>query len=692
LFSEFPKTSQDIRKITYTIGSDYPVGLGAATWERSFEVPVDVTNGIDSNVIVQPTLANLRLLINNARVSNNTIHASEEFAISFDIFNDTSNITSARLAVYNDRDILESIILGTIPSGDGLARNEQLNILSGIEKIGNHTLTVALYSGETLITSRNINVTVTEPRTSPLLENVRFSASEVIQGQEFEVSADIFNGASDITNVRFAVFNGDTELTNTNRLISTIIREGDVLQNSSVPLQINTPGNYNLTLRLIYTDKNGMSHTVNSRSITVRVLPQAAGDSFRIQRISAPLQVELDSRANISVNLTNSTSSKVTGVNVYVYEGNNELDSVFISEIPANSSFPVPLDFHVTGRAGLRTFTVTISYKESDVLITDTFSLTAVSDDFSSSDERPSGLRIQRIDVPSQIFTSAERNIEFTLVNAGRGTAYNVEVFVIDELGNEIAREWVGNITAGMSTFNTSFPLRFNESGFYNLTFYASAENADETFSQISRSFEIQVSDYRINFTDMGGHEWVENNMINMEFAVVNGGDQIMSFVSAQLVDVHGNVWGERYIGTLTPGAKSDRVRFRDVYVNDGGTGFMQLGIRLTYENDKMQEFSVLHEWDAHFWSSNGGDWFPPPDDGWDWEEDDDNEASLWAVVIAVCAFLISGAVVLVIVLSKRKKVRGEDDDIDYFLSQLNVGAVSPNTAQPDSNKEEAHL
>jgi hypothetical protein len=39
---------------------------------------------------------------------------------------------------------------------------------------------------------------------------------------------------------------------------------------------------------------------------------------------------------------------------------------------------------------------------------------------------------------------------------------------------------------------------------------------------------------------------------------------------------------------------------------------------------------------------------------------------------------LLIGSIISIIIFRKKRKVRDEDDDIDYFLSQMNTGSGSP--------------
>jgi hypothetical protein len=671
-----PENAAKRQDITYTISySVVDFDDGMLSGSRTFSVPVEVTDSTEAASVP---------LLENVRLASNDVQKDTEFEIFADIFNGSDRITEAVITVNNGTAQLTRRFIGTIEAG--AVASENLLRVPGIATAGEHRLTITLgyrgKGGESFTVSRSVTVRVTEPviPNHPLLENVKLSDSEIPLGAAFEVTADIFNGASDITGAVLTVSSGGVELSR--RFIGMIEAGGVIPENLLTASGINFTGYQNLIITLAYTDKDGASLYV-SRSISIRVVSDAG--LLNLQNISAPLRVDNDTHANMDFALTNPTSVAITGIEAFLYDDTGrELTSVYIREAGAHSSDTVTLSFPVTGRTGSRTYSLSIVYRDAAnerKTITGSFSMSVIAGE---DTERSSGLRIQRILTPAQMNTGVRTNIPFTLVNAGRGTAYNVEIYVLNEQGIEIAREFIGSIPPSGSQ-DGIFTLRFDEPDVYNLTFRAVGESADESLSQTSRAFEVRVVNYRVTITDVGGHEWIWNNMTTIEFAVINGGSEEMLNVNAEIADAEGNVFGTAYIGTILPGEKKERVRFRDIFINDNGMGFMELFINITYENKELQEFEISHMLSATFMSDGGWD-TPPWDDPWigdEWEFEEES-GNVWVVVLIVgISVLVVGGIVFIIVFRKRKKSRDEDDDIDYFLSQMKMDTV------PAESKEE---
>jgi hypothetical protein len=637
-------------------------------------------------------------ILENLNVIDSPVVRGEAFELNADIFGGSNRITNAALTVRNSAGSqLTRTFLGTVEPN--VLLNETLKI-PGINATGNQVLTVEFSyrdkDGTNQSATKNITVAVNPaPETiHPTLENLIVVNNELFIGEAFELNVDIFPGSEKITGAVLRVRNGTTEFPH--RFIG-VIEAGTLLTENTLPIPgINTAGNQTLTVTLSYTDKNGVNHSV-SKNTTVRILTAAEAEAglLRIQDIAAPIKIEIDTHAEMTFTLTNPTATEIKGVEAFLYNDSGILlTSVYIREAETFSSEIIPLSFPVTGRTGARSYRLVVNYKNAENAsksLNGSFIMTVLTSDEAEEDERPSNLRIQRVEAPAQIFTSVRTNIPFVVVNAGRGTAYNVEVYVVDESGAEIAREYIGNIPAAESA-EGEIPLRFNDPGNYSLTFHAIGENADETLTAVSRNFEIRTVNYRVNIADIAGHEWIWNNMTTLEFAVINGGSEEMLNVNAQLADEDGNVFGEVYIGTIQPGEKKERIRFRDIFIWDDGIGFMELSINLTYENEDMQEFPFSHTFTAFF----SGDNWDGGDDGWDddrwpevpWDEDEES-GSFWLIVaLTGGALIVAGAVITIIVVSRKKKKRDEDDDIDYFLSQMKADSTAAET-QADSHKEE---
>ncbi|MCL2697800.1 MAG: hypothetical protein FWE74_06940 [Oscillospiraceae bacterium] len=663
-----PDNAAKRQDIIYRISYSYmDEDMGTLSGSRTFSIPVEVT---DSTADAGPMLENVRL--DSAEVPKNT-----EFEVYADIFNGTDRITEAVLTVNSGTTQLARRFIGTVDAGKIVSDN--LLHVSGITASGEHRLTVTLSyigkSGENLTMSRNVTVKITEPvvPAHPVLENIKLSDNEIPMGAAFEVSADIFNGANDITNAVLTVNSGTAQLA---RRFIGVIEAGKIMpENTLTASGISFTGHQDLTITLSYIDRNGESLSV-SRNIPIRVVHDAG--LLNLQNISAPLRADVDAHATMSFALTNPTSVAIIGVEAFLYDDTGkELTSVYIRETGAHSSDTVTLSFPVTGRTGIRSYSLSIIYRDAAnerKSISGSFSINVTAGE---DDERPSGLRIQRIDTPAQTNTGVRTAIPFTLVNAGKGTAYNVEIYVLNEQGVELAREFVGSIPPSGSQTG-AFNLRFDDPDNYNLTFHAVGESADESLSQASRAFELRVVNYRVTITDVGGHEWIWNNMSTIEFTVINGGSEEMLNVNVELADAEGNTFGHTYVGTILPGEKKERVRFRDIFIWDDGMGAMELFINLTYENKEMQEFPISHSITATFMSDGG--YVEPPswgDDYWEFEEEE--SVSVWLIIlIAGISVLIVGGIVTIIIIRKKKKTRDEDDDIDYFLSQMKMDNSSP--------------
>jgi flagellar basal body-associated protein FliL len=644
---------------------------------RTFRIPVEVT---DSEITIsQPILENLTL---------NGLNVSGDIFIS-------DKITDAELTINRGNAQLARRFWNV------LENDTPINLdIPGFSSADDTPLVVTLNyrdaHGARHTVNRSIAVNALGPPvTQPVLENLIVVSNEVISGSTFDINVDIFPGSEMNTGAVLTVNHG------TNQLVRNFIGTMDAgvfLPDNTLRIPaINATGNQVLNVVLEYRDTGGVTRTA-SRNLTVNILPpRAENGTFRIQSLAAPIQAELNSNSSVSFDLTNSTAAAITGIEAFLYDSNGtQLSSIFISEMAANFSSTFGLNFSVTGRAGVRSYRLSIRYKDSanrEQTLNRDFSITVVDNEFGESTERPSNLRIQSINVPPQLFTGVSREIEFSLVNAGRGGAYNVEVFVIDENGIEIAREWVGNVSAGMNSFVTAISLRFNIPDTYNLTFYATAENADETFMQVSRGFEVEVIDYPLFISEnkIHGHTWISNNMAHIEFTVTNDGSRNVVGARAVLMDSEGNVFGEVNVGAIAPHDEKDRNRLRDIYVFDStGAGTADMSIVITYKIDEI-DFSYTFDFETVFHMDwNDDPWNPDrwPEEDWGWEDPEEGGGLLFAIVVTICAALVAGVIILIVVISKKKKERTDDDDIDYFLSQLNVGTV---TAKGEPQEEEIH-
>jgi len=682
-----PENSPRWQNIVYTISYSFsdPIHGNNFSGSKTFYVPVEVTDSPTAD-IKQP-------ILENVKPTAGEILVGQAFEISGDIFVGADKITDAELTVNNGNTQLARRFMNVIQADTAFTLE-----VPGIDTVGNYALTVTLSykdaNGISRTLSKNVPVNVKTVSGVTSFLRLQHISHAPTAAKDSLVTANVHvtnPTAADIKGAIVSVYDDNNVL-----LASQYLQELSANSSTGVPLTFLASGktgsrNYKVTID--YYDNSGAEHKIDG-SFTLSINDSSAGlGTVRLQSVTPPFKAKIDSFTAVSLALTNSSDSPVKGVEAFLYDDTGkELTSVYISEINANSSHTQSLEFPVTGRTGTRTYSIAITC--GGEIVNSSFSLTVVADDEALDAERPSSLRIQRVNAPAQIFTGVRTNVPFTLVNAGRGTAYNVEVYIVNESGEEIAREYVGTILASGS-IDGVIPLRFDDPDNYNLTFYAVAENSDETTSQVSRAFETRAMNYRVTIADVSGHEWIWNNFTTIEFGVINGGSEVMLNTNAQLVDENDTVWGETYIGTIQPGEKKERIRFRDIYIDDGGMGYMELSLKIIYENVEMQEFVMAQTFQAFFQSDwGGGDWDPGPwpedpwgDDPWG---DDAEKGAPWAVIFIVSGVLLAaGIVVAIIVITKKKKKQGEDDDIDYFLSQMKMDSVPGSAAKSESYEED---
>ncbi|MCL2693660.1 MAG: hypothetical protein FWE60_00980, partial [Oscillospiraceae bacterium] len=418
---------------------------------------------------------------------------------------------------------------------------------------------------------------------------------------------------------------------------------------------------------------------------------------LRIQNITPPVEELILTPSFVEFWLTNPTRTPILGAEAFLYnDRGTQLSSIYISGVGENSSDRFELPF-ITGRtAGVYSYTLEIKYRDADGKpneITRTFSVNVVTEKTDVEEgERPARIIIQRINNPAIMYLGVNTRVPYTIVNAGKGGAYNVEVYVVDAEGNELAREYVGNIPPAGSSVE-EVEIKFDIESEHELTMYAIYENFNESRNQVTRSFTQRVIAYRASVTDVAGFEWLEVGMqTNIEFSILNNGSEVLRNTTAVLSDSEGNRYGELFIGTIEPGTIKERLRFRNIMFWEAGG--LDLMITVTYENESMQTFSfetnfstmVSEPWTPDFGDDWGDSW---PEDDWGMEVDGEGGEAWWVLWLILGGLAVAGVVVLVVFVKKGARKR-ENDEMENFIKAMSGGDVQP-IPEPAATHEYAY-
>ncbi|MCL2019066.1 MAG: hypothetical protein FWG70_04830 [Oscillospiraceae bacterium] len=730
-----------------------PLGIGAEAASSS------------STAFVEPNIT--------MSVSRPTARRGQEFTLSAS-FNDTigiNSLSSATVSInYDGLTLISGLEGGNITLGtsypyrfyvpeDAEDRYHITFTVNYVATYYTYNLQSDTYEANNVTGSKKMTTTINVVDSNaiitnvpPVIENLRVPF-ETEKNESFEISVDVFNyGTHELSQAALTVTDKAGNLLT--REYIGFIAEGDVSRYDLViPEGISEGGENTINVAFDYVDKDKGKQTLKtSAKISVKGESGEGEGYLSLQRINSPLKVLIDTRTTATISLTNSSSSDIKDIEVFLYDDAGRLlTSDYIPIIEAKTIKDVPLEFPVSDRAGVRSYSISVEYKNNNEnrKLSGSFSLISSEEDPNDKPpeevEKPSSIRIQSVNAPPQIYSGVRTDIPFKLVNAGKGTAYNVEVFVTDADGREIAREYIGSIPPSGGGDGV-IPLRFNDIDTYDLTFHAIAENADDSTLTVNKKFELKVMNYRVSITDVAGYEWIWNNLATIEFAVINGGTETMLNTSAVLTDAQGTIFKDVYIGNIAPGEKRERIRFRDAYIfnangepeiefwgeDDGDFGFyesfefedavnsggavvavdlgvrvdyavvsprgggggspgeetMELFIVVTFENADMHEFSTSYSMFATLYSESGM-WDTP--EIWDpgseivpEELQDGGISVVLLIVIIGGGVLILAAVVVVIIILKKKKT-GEDDDIDYFLSQIKKEKSSTANSSTDS-------
>lgn len=103
-------------------------------------------------------------------------------------------------------------------------------------------------------------------------------------------------------------------------------------------------------------------------------------------------------------------------------------------------------------------------------------------------------IRIERIQLPDEVYVNEIFDMKFRLVNLGLSTAKNVDISVLDgKNGKEISRTFVGLIQPSTAVSEPEIPLQFLDIGEYNLIFKAYYTENNE-LKEVSSPFTIFVT------------------------------------------------------------------------------------------------------------------------------------------------------------------------------------------------------
>lgn len=433
-------------------------------------------------------------------------------------------------------------------------------------------------------------------------------------------------------------------------------------------------GSQSYSFKVIYKDaslnQKTLTYNIKLTVLTDGTDGDASAGYLKIQKIYVPSSAIKDSETTVDVYITNPTAVSIKGAEAFLYNSKGELlDSMYISSIEANTSQPYSFNY-IFPTAGSHSLIAKVVYKNSsNKTITISKSITVNIKSESGSDE-PAELKIQKINNPNIFYANTLTEVSYVLVNAGKGDAYNVEIYVVDAFGNELAREYVGHISSS-SKQELTFQLKLTDIGDGEADFYVYYQNGDDTSNEISRRFTYRVMQYRANIMDVYGYEYMEVGFpATIEFAVLNSGNETMYNCNAYLLDADGNEYGNLYIGTIEPGKKMERQKFKNVSMFMEGS--VPLTILVQYENRDMQVFDLTTEIIAQVFMP----YYPEPEfPGGEFPDFPEEEPEAqgfpwWGIVLIVCGVLAAGAVVTVIVVRKKKKIKDDDDDMEYYYTR----------------------
>jgi hypothetical protein len=632
-------------------------------------------------------LQHITPVLENVRVIPGEVVRGEAFTVHADIFNYGAVIKDAEIIAADSAGnrLARRFIgdLGQSPTGAEYV----LEIPSGLDVTGTRRVTITLTYrdgiGRLQSISQSTTIRVNRIENIPL-EILSVDTPSVIEtGAPVEISFSLVNrGNADFRNAQAFIFMNNTQVA------SMFI--GQIATNSGTNHTINhtfTSDTAAYELRVSYENTAGVKHEARQRFNPSFSAVTAGEDSgvLRIQSVSPPADVLVRSNTSVEFWLTNPTAASVKGAEAFLLDAaGNEITSVYMSEIAGNSTTQQSLTFAAASTAGSTSYSIKVTYRDNSGVLRSLhrqFTVITVSELTDTGTGRPGNVIIQRIDNPGAMYTNVDTSIPFTLVNAGRGVAHHVQVYVTDAQGNELTREYIGTL-ADAQRHEDRIRLKFDEVGERELTLHVSFESADESRGAAQRGFTQRVTDYRASVTDIAGYEWGlwQGEPANIEFSVLNSGTETLLNVTAYLVDSMGMQYSEVFIGTIEPGTKKERQRFRNVMFWEAA--WVELTIKVVYENADMKEFSFTESFGAMVNEMWSGGW----DDGmvWDggWEESDETDAegggmAWWIWVLIGVGVAVPGIIVLTYFLRKSARKR-ENAEMENFIRMMAASGNAP--------------
>ncbi|MDR1754935.1 MAG: hypothetical protein LBR74_08575 [Eubacterium sp.] len=590
---------------------------------------------------------------------------------------------NAEVYFYNGSRLLGSNFVGKVPGGG--AADVVFNHAFSESGTGEYSFRLIYENslGNRAQTRRQFSLTV-NPGGELSIINI-IIPDDIALGKVANISFDIINkNTAEFSSAEaFIQENGAT-------LQRKYIGKVEAQSNQSVIISnvFSKEGNYDIVLTA--TDKNGVLKRLERNINISPILDENTSGAaiLKIQSIIPPIEVKIKTAAEAKISLTNPSSQVINGAEMSLFNAaGKELDSIYISVLEPNTMSAHVLNFNSGSNEGAASYRVRLQYKNSagkTESVIKNFTVSVV-ESTEETETEPADVKIQKIEAPLTAYTNVRTKIPYTLINAGKGTAKNVEIYVVNNSsGEELAREYVGNIAPFASTTDLSYYTKSVLVGEVSATLYATFENYDGSVGGISKIYNQNVIDYRASITDISGTEWLMAGMpATIEFAVQNNGTEKLLNTQAYLTGSDGSSYGEFFIGTVEPGTKLERQKFKDVIFPTEGD--ISLIIRVTYENEDMQVFGFKSEKTALVQPVDDGSMQMPIDPGMPVDEPATDESSsegglkwwVWAL-IGVGAAIIVFAVIIIAVNRKKKKAVEDDEDIKFLLNQIYEQPAAP--------------
>lgn len=671
-------TASSIEAGSYKLSFTLNYKLGGADLSKDVEVPLTV--GASAS---DPTSYN-KIVAENLSAASEKVLAGASASVAADVINAGTAVSDLVVTVTTsggtvlarkyigklDADALQNVALDfTAPATSGIN-----TLYYTINYKGSNGVS---YNNKTAFT---LNVAASTPLT---LQNLVCPA-KVIVATDNQITFNLINtGNEDYLDVQAGLYlNGSLLATN---YIGSAAAHASTA--GTLTFHLNNVKKYELVFKLTYTNSAGTALEI-SRAISITgtsetVAAQTGG--LKIQSIDAPVYAQKDAKTDISFSVTNPTSAAVTGAEAYIYDADgNAVDSIYISSLEANSSTPLTMSITPTavGKSSYKLCVYYLDGSNSKQTISQNFS-TTVKTEVGTGDaaEKPASLKVASVDAPAVIYTNVKTAIPFAVVNAGKGTAYNVEVYVVDENGTEIARDYIGSISSSTKQ-EGSIKLKFTEAASHTLKLCFSYENFDETAGSASKEFDGRVADYRISITDFNDIGFaVEGEPTTLTFSVSNMGAMDLLNTNATLSDENGNLLATSFVGTIGANTKSENLKFKKVSLPAGSYNII---ITLDYENSDGEAFSAVSApvfanvmtYDEAYGGGGGviidDPSFSTDDPNVSYDEygnpiEPSTGVPFWGwILISVGAAAVI-AVVVIIVVKHKKKASDENDDMEYF-------------------------